>query len=98
MCPSPVQIKIFTFTDGPELLLLSEVVLADYQLGPWEHTSAYIENNPGIYCMSVANARSYHQSIAPCTVCCYLHPMKDIVLTDIGAYKLRLPAPFAKSL
>ena len=28
---------------------------------------------------------------------CYLHPMKDIVLTDIGAYKLRLPAPFAKS-
>ena len=51
-----------------------------------------------IYCMSVANARSYHQSIAPCTVCCYLHPMKDIVLTDIGAYKLRLPAPFANSL
>ena len=28
---------------------------------------------------------------------CYLHPMKDIVLTDIGAYKLRLPAPFAMS-
>ena len=24
--------------------------------------------------------------------------MKDIVLTDIGAYKLRLPAPFAKLL
>ena len=32
--------------------------------------------------MSVANARSYHQSIASCTVCCYLHPLKDIVLTD----------------
>ena len=41
--------------------------------------------------MSVANARSYHQSIAPCTVCCYLHPMKDIVLTDIGACEDVIP-------
>ena len=33
-----------------------------------------------------------------CAVSCYLHPIKDIVLTDTGAYKLWLPAPFAKSL
>ena len=46
----------------------------------------------------MANTKSYHQSFAPHTVCCDLHPMKDIVLTDIGAYKLRLPVPFSKSL
>ena len=48
--------------------------------------------------ISVVNTRSYHQSLAPCTVFCYLQPMKNIVLTSIGTYKLWLPAPFAKSM
>ena len=46
---------------------------------------------------SVTNTRSYHQSFTPCTAC-YLYHIKHIVLTDIGAYKLWLPAPFAKSI
>ena len=47
---------------------------------------------------SMANARSYHQNFTPSPICCYLHPIRYIVLPDIGAYKLWLPAPFAKSL